>query len=199
MINHQVCELYRWYVTPLFFINPNRGIHEKGSGDVVSAVCYTIYTIYLSLCTQKAETISPKPFSRFFFYCLNLFILINKANESMVKWQNPLFGKWTFIKYTFYPQTGKKLYPLGSKNVLLKNRLFYEKKVWLLSGMWNIIFWQMTHYPLWKEITILWNISQKITDIFCEPSPPLLPLHFTRSKNAHFALVLLFLFRWVNM
>ena len=110
------------------------------------------------------------------FDCLNLFILINKANESMVKWQNPLFGKWTFIKNTFYPQTGKKLYPLGSKNVLLKNRLFYEKKVWLLSGMWNIIFWQMTHYPLWKEITILWNTSQKITDIFCEPSPPLLPL-----------------------
>ena len=23
---------------------------EKGSGDVVSAVCYTLYTIYLSIC-----------------------------------------------------------------------------------------------------------------------------------------------------
>ena len=31
----------------------HRGIHEKGSGDVVSAVCYTIY---LPLCTQTAET-----------------------------------------------------------------------------------------------------------------------------------------------
>ena len=31
-----------------------RGIHEKGSGDVVSAVCYTIYTTYLSLCTQTS-------------------------------------------------------------------------------------------------------------------------------------------------
>ena len=35
-----------------------RGIREKGSGDVVSAVCYTIYTINLSLCTQTAETTS---------------------------------------------------------------------------------------------------------------------------------------------
>ena len=39
------------------------GIHEKGSGDGVSAVCYTIYTINISLCTQTAETtISPEPF-----------------------------------------------------------------------------------------------------------------------------------------
>ena len=41
----------------------NREIHEKGSGDVVSAVCYTIYTIYLSLFTQTAETTSYEPFS----------------------------------------------------------------------------------------------------------------------------------------
>ena len=34
-----------------------------GSWDVFSAVCYTIYTIYLSLCTQSAETTSPEPFS----------------------------------------------------------------------------------------------------------------------------------------
>ena len=40
-----------------------RGIHEKGSGDVVSAICYTIYTIYLSLCTPTAETTSPETFS----------------------------------------------------------------------------------------------------------------------------------------
>ena len=39
-----------------------RGIREKGSGDVVSAVCYTIYTIYLSLCTQT----SPDPFRESF-------------------------------------------------------------------------------------------------------------------------------------
>ena len=39
------------------------GIHEKGSEDFVSAVCYTIYTIYLSLCTQTAETTPPEPFS----------------------------------------------------------------------------------------------------------------------------------------
>ena len=37
-----------------------RGIHEKGSGNVVSAVCYTIY---IFLCTQTAETTSPEPFS----------------------------------------------------------------------------------------------------------------------------------------
>ena len=41
-----------------------RGIHEKGSGDVL-AVCYSIYTIYLSLCTQTAETTAPQPFRKF--------------------------------------------------------------------------------------------------------------------------------------
>ena len=40
-----------------------RGIHVKGSGDVVSAVCSTIIIIYPSLGTQTAETTSPKPFS----------------------------------------------------------------------------------------------------------------------------------------
>ena len=42
-----------------------REIHEKGLGDVVSAkaVRYTIYTIYLSLCIQAAETTYPDPFS----------------------------------------------------------------------------------------------------------------------------------------
>ena len=40
-----------------------RGIHEKGSGDVVSDFCYAIYNIYLSLCTWTAETTSPEPFS----------------------------------------------------------------------------------------------------------------------------------------
>ena len=37
------------------------GIHEKGSRDVVSAVCDTVYTIYLSLYTQTAETTSLEP------------------------------------------------------------------------------------------------------------------------------------------
>ena len=37
-----------------------RGIHEKGLGDVVTAVCYTIY---LSLGPQTAEETSPEPFS----------------------------------------------------------------------------------------------------------------------------------------
>ena len=40
-----------------------RGIQEKGSGYVVLTVCYTIYTIYLSLCTQTAETTSLELFS----------------------------------------------------------------------------------------------------------------------------------------
>ena len=40
-----------------------RGIHEKGLGDVVSAACYTINILYLSLCTQSAGTTSPEPFS----------------------------------------------------------------------------------------------------------------------------------------
>ena len=46
-----------------FFKYTYRGIREKGSGDVISSVCDTIYTIYLSLCKQKAETTSPDPFS----------------------------------------------------------------------------------------------------------------------------------------
>ena len=40
-----------------------RGIREKGSEDVVSAVCYTIYTLYLSFSAQTAETTSSEPFS----------------------------------------------------------------------------------------------------------------------------------------
>ena len=43
-----------------------RGIHEKGSGDVVSVVSYTINTIYIlsiPLLAQTAETTSPEPFS----------------------------------------------------------------------------------------------------------------------------------------
>ena len=40
-----------------------RGIRKKGFGDVVSAVCCTIYTMYLSLWTQTAETTSLEPFS----------------------------------------------------------------------------------------------------------------------------------------
>ena len=47
------------------------GIREKGSEVVVSAICYTIYTMYLSLCAQPAETTSPELFLRipppFFF------------------------------------------------------------------------------------------------------------------------------------
>ena len=46
-----------------FITGKYRGIHEKGSGVVVSAVCYTIYTIYLSLCTKTAETTSLEPIS----------------------------------------------------------------------------------------------------------------------------------------
>ena len=40
-------------------------IHEKGTSDVVSAVCYAIYIIYLSLRTQTAETTNPEPFREF--------------------------------------------------------------------------------------------------------------------------------------
>ena len=51
-----------------------RGVFEKGSDDIGSAVCYTIYTIHISLCTQTDETTSSDPFSRiplyFFIYCV---------------------------------------------------------------------------------------------------------------------------------
>ena len=41
-----------------------QGNSRKGSGDVVSAVCYIMYTIYQSLCTQTADSTSPEPFSQ---------------------------------------------------------------------------------------------------------------------------------------
>ena len=53
---YRQCNLY--FIFPLRY----RGIHEKGSGDVVSAVCYTRYTIYPSFCTQTAETSPSEPF-----------------------------------------------------------------------------------------------------------------------------------------
>ena len=40
-----------------------QGFSQNRLGDVVSAVCYTIYTFYLFLCRQTAETTSPEPFS----------------------------------------------------------------------------------------------------------------------------------------
>ena len=46
-----------------------RGIQEKGSGDVVSAICYTVYTIYLSLCTQTVETTFSELFHDFPCIC----------------------------------------------------------------------------------------------------------------------------------
>ena len=51
-----------------------RGIPEKGSGDVVSAVCYTVYTIYLYRCIRTAETASPEPFSWIPPYFFKLFL-----------------------------------------------------------------------------------------------------------------------------
>ena len=47
-----------------------RGNIEKGSDDIGSAVCYTIYTVYLSLCKQTAES---NPFREFPCKCLVLF------------------------------------------------------------------------------------------------------------------------------
>ena len=41
---------------------------EKGSDDIGSAVCDTIYTVYLSLCTQTADSISSEPFPRHILY-----------------------------------------------------------------------------------------------------------------------------------
>ena len=39
-------------------------IIKKCLNDIGSVVCDTIYTIYLSLCTQTADPILPEPFSR---------------------------------------------------------------------------------------------------------------------------------------
>ena len=41
-----------------------RGCLEKGSDAIGSAICYTIYTINLSLCTQTADPIYTETFLR---------------------------------------------------------------------------------------------------------------------------------------
>ena len=43
---------------------------EKGSNDIWSTVCDTIYTIYLSRCTQTADPISSEPFSGEHIVCI---------------------------------------------------------------------------------------------------------------------------------
>ena len=61
-----------------------RGIHEKGSGDVVSAV---IYTIYLSLSTQTAETTSPESFCEILYKNVTLREDTNKKSV-VLKWSD---------------------------------------------------------------------------------------------------------------
>ena len=58
-----------WRIPPhhllsVLYLVVKRRFLEKGSDDIESAVCYPIYTIYLSLCTQTAETTTSEPFSR---------------------------------------------------------------------------------------------------------------------------------------
>ena len=48
------------------------GIHEKGSGDVFSAVLYIIYSIHLSFWTQTAEKTSSELFSSIRLYVREL-------------------------------------------------------------------------------------------------------------------------------
>ena len=52
---------YEWAVIN---VSNYKGIHEKGSGDFSSAVCYTLYTIYISLYTQLRWHL-PNPFREF--------------------------------------------------------------------------------------------------------------------------------------
>ena len=66
-----------------------RGIHEKGSGDIVLAVCFTICTIYLSPCTQIADTTSSEPFS-----WVPLYVKIpSLVCESRLQWLNVFLVK----------------------------------------------------------------------------------------------------------
>ena len=53
------------------------GIDEKGSGDVVSAVCYTMYSFFF-LWKQTAETTSLEPFLRTpLYYCISFSLYNN--------------------------------------------------------------------------------------------------------------------------
>ena len=61
-----------------------RGVLEKCSGDIVPAVCYTIYTIYLSRWSLTADPISSEPFS-YFFIESNTFINIFLAVDNFVQ------------------------------------------------------------------------------------------------------------------
>ena len=54
-----------------------RGIHEKGSEDVASAVCYTIYTLYLSSANKQLRRHLPNPLREFSCLIIKNFNLIN--------------------------------------------------------------------------------------------------------------------------
>ena len=94
-----------FFIIPIFFVIwlEYRGIHERGSGDVVSAVCYTIQPIYLSLCTQTAETTSPEP------SWIPLYLIV-KSHRSLLLSKfysttlDPLWPFWivSFICYLYF-------------------------------------------------------------------------------------------------
>ena len=61
------------------------GIHEKCSVDVVSAVCYILYSIYLCLSTQTVETTSPESFLWIPLYLSNISHDFSKEYITMLK------------------------------------------------------------------------------------------------------------------
>ena len=69
-INMNYMFIPKLYVQYIFLIQVNS---RKGFGRCRLSCFYTIYTIYLSLCTQAAETTSPEPFSWITLYIYNFF------------------------------------------------------------------------------------------------------------------------------
>ena len=86
-----------------------RGILEKGSKDIETAVCYTIYAIYLSLSAQTADPITSKPFLRIPRY----------IKLSFDKTQCFYFNGENFCEYYF--------------NSLLKANIFYLLLTYFLA------------------------------------------------------------------
>ena len=116
----------------------------KEFGQYGSAVCDTIYTIYISLCTQKAD---PKPFRGThcswrtclpYTFFLTMFILL-KENIIMVIFFGPSSRKGKTLRIT--ENWFNLIYNTGDfmKKVLLANWALWDSRHWMRVH-WKYLF-----------------------------------------------------------
>ena len=87
---------------------------------------YSIYTIYISLCTQTAETTSPEPFSRIPLYVVEA----PDKNGSLLTWSLYLMFK---TRYFCFKEGGRLVFDpdcmaakVSKINIIFNNRLDYK-------------------------------------------------------------------------